>query len=394
MISSKERVTRALYLEEAPDRLPFGEWEIQGSCLRGIIGRDPVLYNNLALYELISKGKREEFIRRQIEDLVDLVKKLEIDIVWVHFAPAESWRGIRKTGEFKYELSDRTFGRKDWGAGRVVIEWNPDSETFWEVETSLNSAELLEEYVGFHEQSQDVSIDLSTLELIEKAVKKVGDRVFVCAAADGTFPFLLSPTTMPIFLKCQYTHPSLVKRLLREHSRRQIEYGKAAIDAGVSAVLMNADYCSKTGPFMSPKQFRDFYLPEIKAHHDAYHKKGAFVIQHKDGNIWLIADALLIEAEADAYQAMEPSADMKLSEMKAAYGEKICLMGNVDCVYTLVHGTADEVAAETADCIKAGAPGGAYIVSSSNVVVSRTPTENYLALVETVKKKGRCPLNL
>jgi len=376
------------------DRLPFGEWEIQGSCLQGIIGREPVLYNNLASYEFISKGKRDQFIKRQVEDLVDLVKKLEIDIVWIRFAPAESWRGIKKVDKFKYELSDRTFGRKDLGGGRVVIEWNPDSETFWEVETSLNTVEALQEYTRVLEQSKDASVDSSTLELIEQAVKKVGDRIFICAAADGTFPFLGSSTTMPIFLKCQYTHPDLVRRILREHTKRQIEYGKAAIDAGVSGILMNADYCSKTGPFMSPKQFRDFYLPEIKAHHVAYHEKGAFVIQHKDGNIWLIADALLIEAGADVYQAMEPSADMKLSEVKAVYGDKICLMGNVDCVYTLVHGTADDVVAETEECIKTGATGGGYIVSSSNVVVSRTPTKNYLALVETVKKKGRCPLSL
>lgn len=398
--TSRERLTRALCLEEPRDRVPFGEWEIQGRPLAKVLGRTPVLYNHRPIVDLLAAGKRDKLVERQAEDAIDLAKKLKIDIFYLPFVPSENWdpQTVKQVGKNRWVLKGKfpnvfvTFLYAPVDSTYAVCEYNPDSDSFWEVESNLNSVEALKEYTKALEQDRDISVDQSTLDLIGRVVKEIGDTTFICAAADGTSPFLGSPTWMPIFLKCQYTHPDLVRRLLKEHTRRYVEYGKAAIDAGVSGILMNADYCHKHGPFMSPKQFRELYLPEVKAHHDAFHRKGAFVIQHKDGNVWPIADDLLLESKTDAFQAMEPTAGMKLEEMKEKYGDKICLMGNIDCVYTLVHKTAEDVAAETKQCIKTGAPGGGYIVSSSNVVIHHTPPENYLALVETVKKYGKYPL--
>ncbi|NCQ27576.1 MAG: uroporphyrinogen decarboxylase, partial [Armatimonadetes bacterium] len=67
---------------------------------------------------------------------------------------------------------------------------------------------------------------------------------------------------------------------------------------------------------------------------------------------------------------------------------------NVDCAQTLSFGTPDDVIAETKEALRKGAPGGGFILSSSNSIHSSVKPENYLALVETLREYGRYPLRL
>jgi len=63
-------------------------------------------------------------------------------------------------------------------------------------------------------------------------------------------------------------------------------------------------------------------------------------------------------------------------------------MGNVNCAGSLIHGTKEDVVKETKDCIDIAGPGGGYILASSNSIPRDTKPENYIAMVETVKKYG------
>ena len=63
-------------------------------------------------------------------------------------------------------------------------------------------------------------------------------------------------------------------------------------------------------------------------------------------------------------------------------------MGNVDCGNLLTFGTEEEVIKETKKCLDIGAPGGGYILSSSNSIHSGVKPENFLAMMKTVKKYG------
>ena len=61
----------------------------------------------------------------------------------------------------------------------------------------------------------------------------------------------------------------------------------------------------------------------------------------------------------------------------------------MDCGWTLTSGTRDDVAAETRACIDAAAPGGGYILGSSNVIHAGVPPDNFLAMIETCREYGR-----
>ena len=79
---------------------------------------------------------------------------------------------------------------------------------------------------------------------------------------------------------------------------------------------------------------------------------------------------------------------MDLAEVKAKYGDRVALKGNVDCAHLLSFGTVEEVKAATIRALEQGMPGGGYILSSSNSIHSAVKPENYAAMVETVKEIG------
>jgi len=91
---------------------------------------------------------------------------------------------------------------------------------------------------------------------------------------------------------------------------------------------------------------------------------------------------------------IDPIAGMDLGEVKARYGRRIALKGNVDCSHLMTLGSPEEVSAATKEALRAGAPGGGYILSSSNSIHSTVKPENYAALMRTLKEHGRYPIRL
>ncbi|RLI35498.1 hypothetical protein DRO55_05150 [Candidatus Bathyarchaeota archaeon] len=189
-------------------------------------------------------------------------------------------------------------------------------------------------------------------------------------------------------LKWLFTQPDLMLKYLDAYNRRAIEVAKMAIDLGAEAVLDGGDLAYKHGPMLSPEMYRRFILPYQRMHSDAFHKKGAFIVNRSDGWIWPIADDFLINSGVDGYCEIDKSSGMDLAELKRSYGDKICLLGNVDCAGALVHGDARDVIEETKDCIRKAAPGGGYILCSSNVIHRGVKPENYLAMLDACHKYG------
>ena len=64
----------------------------------------------------------------------------------------------------------------------------------------------------------------------------------------------------------------------------------------------------------------------------------------------------------------------------------------MDCTETLTFGTKEEVVEESKKCLVDGAPGYGYVLSSGNSIQSGVVPENYIAMLDTLKKYGNYPL--
>jgi uroporphyrinogen decarboxylase len=69
-------------------------------------------------------------------------------------------------------------------------------------------------------------------------------------------------------------------------------------------------------------------------------------------------------------------AGVDMKEMKRRAGNRICLIGNVNCAL-MQTGTDDEVLASCRYAMENGKPGGGYIFSTSNVIFKGMKKERY-----------------
>jgi len=190
------------------------------------------------------------------------------------------------------------------------------------------------------------------------------------------------------FLFDYYRNPKFAERLIETSIKYNIELAKAMIDLGVDALVTGDDYAYKKGPLMSPEHFKKFVAPYLKRIVDVAHQNSMPIIKHTDGYLWPILDEI-INTGADALHPIEPQAKMSLEDVKERYGDKICIVGNVDVSSVLPFGTVDETIMEVKRCLKEAAGGGGYILSSSNSIHDSVKPKNFRAMIEAAKRYGK-----
>jgi uroporphyrinogen decarboxylase len=144
---------------------------------------------------------------------------------------------------------------------------------------------------------------------------------------------------------------------------------------------------------MSPAIFKTFLQPRLMRVVQAIQEEGAFCVKHSDGNLWPILD-MIVAVGVDAINPLEPVAGMDIVEVKRRYGDRVCLIGNIDCGELLSRGTPEQVTRTVRDTIRQAAPGGGYIMSSSNTIHSSVKPENYRAMIDATHQYGTYPISL
>lgn len=184
----------------------------------------------------------------------------------------------------------------------------------------------------------------------------------------------------------------LIERMFYQVGKIQFEVFEKAVEFDtVGAVLMPDDIAHNLGLFISPKYLRKYLFPWYKRIGDVCKERGLPYIYHSDGNLWEVMEDI-IDAGYNALHPIQPSC-MDIKEVKERYGDRLCLIGNINLDYTLTRGAPEEVVAEVRQRIRDIAPGGGYCVASSNSVTNYVPLENFKAMIEAVMEFGRYPIS-
>jgi uroporphyrinogen decarboxylase len=198
---------------------------------------------------------------------------------------------------------------------------------------------------------------------------------------------------MADFLMDLMSDPELAHGVLRVVNERCCRIAVRAIEAGADGVMLGDDWAYNDGPFMSPKQFEEFILPYFRNMVRTCKEAGGYVVKHCDGYVWPLMD-MVVDAGIDGMNPIEPAAGMDIAAMKERYGDRIALLGNIDCGKTLSEAPVSQVVAEVKAAIRQAGPGGGYMLMSSNSIHSSVRPENYRAMVEATREFGRYPLDL
>ena len=181
-------------------------------------------------------------------------------------------------------------------------------------------------------------------------------------------------------------NPQLVHGL----ARIATDYDKAAIDmairVGADVIFFPGDLAGELTTLMSPQHYREYVKPYQKEIVDHAHQKGVKIVKHSDGNMWPILDDL-VEIGFDGFHPVQPQC-MDIAEVKKHLSGEVCVIGNIDCRDLLPFGTEKEVDKAVRETIGKAAPGGGYIISSSNTIHPACRAENYIAMVKAAHEYG------
>ncbi len=300
------------------------------------------------------------------------------------------WLGIDTVGQNRsswsrdnVEFIDEAKGlfRDKWG---VIRAFGPES-TPAPVEGPIQSPGDLKRYTPPDPGADDV------LGSLPEVIDRYKGRKAVTAICRDAFfnPAFLRGTSQ--FLMDMAENPRLVQELIEVTLGYDIPAMQRMVRAGVDVVVFGDDYADKNSTMMSPRHFEQLILPGLKRCVDAAHEAGAYVVKHTDGNIMGILD-MIVETGIDALNPLEPQAGMDIGLIKQRYGDRIALIGNIDCGYLLSQGSPEEVRAVTRETIRKAAPGGGYCLSSSNSIHSSVKPANFMAMIQTLREYGEYPL--
>jgi uroporphyrinogen decarboxylase len=174
-----------------------------------------------------------------------------------------------------------------------------------------------------------------------------------------------------------------VGRLTTDFNKRVIDI---YAEIGVDIVILDGDLTGNDYTLMSPEHYREFIKPYKKEIVDHGHARGLKVAKHSDGNMWALLDEM-VDAGFDAFHPIQPQC-MDIAQTKAYLAGKVCLFGNVDCLDLLVFGAPEAVEAETRRTIELAAPGGGFVLCSSNSLHPGVKPENALAMFRAAKTFG------
>lgn len=288
--------------------------------------------------------------------------------------------GLVPAFELEFQLTEERFGRSfpTHAAFANATEKERDRLYHETAELFILIAETYDWNILMDTRSPGDEGYLRTVKIVREMV---GDKYLYIVHGDATYA-IPDGTHMVQHAVDFFERPDEMKRNADRMVDRALARGRRLVDNGIDGFALCADYCFNDGPFLSPKMFREFITPYLTRLCAGYREMGAYVIKHTDGNVMPILDQL-VEAKPHGIHSLDPQGGVDIAEVKRLYGDKVCLIGNVNCGL-MQTGTDEEVIESATYALRYGMPNGGYIFSMSNVAFKGMPLERY-ELIQRVR---------
>ncbi len=345
-----ERYLTALRCEE-PDRVPLGEWHIDALPMASFMGKKI----------------------KTLQDQIEFWYTAGFDFMTTSsgiLEPVRAPEGMTIKGE------------------AVGTQYDEGREREWALEGEgiITSWEKFEKYPWPSADGFDLSkwdeLD-RTLPDGMKAVLLLG-KIYTCV-----WMFMGAET----FFNALENDQELVAAMFEKVGNIQYEtFLRVAEHSSLGAVLNPDDIAHNTGLLVNPRYLRKYVFPWYKKIGDVCRDKGIGFIFHSDGDCTEAMDDL-IDCGFHGFNPVQPNA-MDIETVKKNWGDKLCLIGNLNLDSTLTLGTPEDVRAEVYERIRTIGPGGGYMVASSNSVTDYVPLANMKAMFDATFEFGKYPIRL
>jgi hypothetical protein len=385
-VTHKERALAAFEHRQA-DRIPMFEQGVASDVASGILGREAFtgtvyLHYQEACAWMNGEQAHEEFDEQVRQDVVALARALDFDLLRM------PWRKRARPAK---QIDEYSFVYGDPEGEHTICRFDPSSKAFGEVRTvgggqGASPDDLEPEVERAERSAADYTVDGAAEQMSELALwqKEYGDEYAVVGGGGITVP-LNEKWLMACALR-----PDLVKRSLEAQLQKTLVQFEAQARMGIRIIWGGGDLADKNGPVYGPVVFKDIVLPYVRRMTEKCRELGLYYLFRTDGNLWPIENEFFVQSGINGYGEIDYEAGMSIPDLKGRYGDELTFWGNVPCGTLLLNGTPGEIGDFTRDLIDHAAPGGGFILGSSNTIMPNTPPENALAMFETGRDYGRC----
>lgn len=371
MVPPLERCIAAIDLEE-PDRVPCFELGVNLATIERLVGRPTV---SAALGCMST-----EQLRILAVDTVEAYMAAGLDMVPASVGFPENYR-------------------EGFVPERIPPNrWIDEFGRIWEDRPGLTG---LSWYIGGTVKSRDDLDKVREIDphdpgrtaLAREIVRHARqEEMAVAGYVDGPFLTAYMTAGLENLLVKIYRDRSFCLELLELVTRFNCAQARRLAELGVDTIIIGDDMADSRGPLINPRDLKNIMFPFLAREINEVKRTGTPVMLHSDGNTMPVFDDI-VTLGIDGYQAIEPDAGMDIAHLKERYGERLCLLGNVDCGNTLSHGSRSQVVAEARHVIDSAARGGGLILGSSNSIHDGVKLENFLAMTGTAAKYGKYPFS-
>jgi len=360
--------------------------------LLATLRREPVDRVPISTYELTSIGafgwmNEEPSYTRLMHEINTRTEQLPLWGAHMPRSPQDAPVDYEQWQEGAYTVTRMTIHTPK-GDLTAVSKEEPSVKTTWTVEHLCKTEEDIQRWLSLPVNLMPV--DASGFANIDA---EVGDRGLVLCDTGDALGWVAPLFEFGEFTILAMTEPDLVREMCDRMHARIMHLLRGTLEAGCGPFyrIWGPEYA--TPPYLPPSAFKEFVVPYVTEMVDLIHQYGCYARIHSHGNIRHVLDYIL-ETGADAIDPVEPppDGDIPLAEVKARYGDRLILFGNMELKY-LEQETPVEIDVRVKEMMDAAKAGGGYVLMPTaapiNIPLSPRTEANYLAYIAAGEKYGR-----
>jgi uroporphyrinogen decarboxylase len=225
--------------------------------------------------------------------------------------------------------------------------------------------------------------DIEDWDAVARKYSQVKESYRLCGLGYGLFERAWLMRGMENLLIDLISNPQFVEELLDGI----LDFHLRSMDIIVHKIPIEGyfggdDWCDQRGCIMGPDLWRKLFKPRFAKIVDHCHQLGFPIILHSCGNVLPLIDDLL-EIGLDGLESLQPEA-MDVFLLKKRTMGKMVLIGGLGVQSTLPFATPEQVKIQTKKLLDELGAGGGYVLAPAKPLMADVPTENAVALIETV----------
>jgi hypothetical protein len=207
------------------------------------------------------------------------------------------------------------------------------------------------------------------LDGLARLIREVGDRALVLPHHSPAYICACYAFGFERAMECMLSEPELFRYVcdrIAAGDRLRMREWKAA---GAEACFLADSWASCD--ILSPAMIEEFALPYHRGITEAAHEAGLKIILWNEGDILpILGQEAAIPFDAFAFEQPRKGAAVTVDKVRAAFGPRRCLFGNLDSELLLLRNDPTEIAAAVQEQLCQAGSGTPFVLSTGSPLIS------------------------